>query len=83
MLEVIEYSLVRGLPEQPGVPLRLSGDIMTTSSETYACGECLKAIDEHLWCHSWILGQQVFHVLDDHIATSMDSEDTRCKPMSK
>jgi hypothetical protein len=83
MPKVTEYSRVRGLPEQQGVPLRLSGDIMATSFETYARRECLKAIDEHSWCHSWILGQQLFHVRDDYIATLVDGEDARCEFMSK
>ena len=81
--KVIEYSPVRGSPEQQGVPLRLSGDVMTIDFRAYACGECLKAVDKHSWRHAWELGQQVLHVLDDHIATSMDSEGAGCKFMSK
>ena len=83
MPKVIEYSLVRGLPEQQGVPLRLSEDIMTTSFKTYSCRECLKAIDEHSWRHSWVLVQQFSHVLDDRNATMMDGDDASCKFMSK
>lgn len=56
---------------------------MTTSFGTYACGECLKAIDEHSWCHSWVLGQQLSHVLDNDSATLMDGEDAGCEFMSK
>lgn len=56
---------------------------MTTSFETYTCRECLEAIDEHSWRHSWVLRQQLSHVLDDHNATLMDGKDTRCELMSK
>lgn len=83
MRQVIEYSPVRGSPEQQGVPLRLSEDIRTTSFKTYACRECLKAIDKHPWRHSRVLGQQISHILDDHNATLMNGHDARCKFMSK
>lgn len=83
MPKVIEYNPVRGLPEQQGVPLRLSEDIMTISFKTYSCRECLKAIDEHSWGHSWVLVQQFSHVLDDRNATMMDGDDASCKFMSE